>query len=93
MIGRRLRRWIAEWRLVQIDAEIAHWFVDDGTLSLAPLDHPAYAQDAVTPRASIRRSRLAAVRRLEAAGGRDPWPTVMREPRQEQRAAYLHSRR
>lgn len=78
---RRLRRRRAELELDRVDAEIARWLVDDGTLSLSPLDGKKTA-----PRAALRLARLEAVRVLEEAGGRDPWPTVLREPTEAQRA-------
>lgn len=74
--------------LDKVDAEIARWFVDDGTLSMFPLD-------AATPqiayenghRTHLRNRRLRAVRRLRDFGGVDPWPSVLREPTVAQRAA------
>lgn len=87
MIG--LRRWWALRKLDEVDAEIARWFVDDGTLSLEPLDEETPSLH----RIDLRRRRREAVARLERAGGRDPWPTVLREPTDAQRRGYAERRR
>jgi hypothetical protein len=84
----RLRRWLAHVELDRIDAEVARWFIDDGHLSRKPLDRPLGLDAMQDPtRAALRVRRMEAVRRLEAVGGSDPWPSVLREPTEAQRAA------
>lgn len=79
---RRLRLHVAKLRLALVDAQVAHWYVHDGQLSEHPL-RGRLRGGAI----DLRERRLEAVRRLESLGGRDPWPTVMREPTEAQRAA------
>lgn len=82
----RLRR-RAQIELDQIDADVARWLVDDGSLSLDPLDGPLSGW-----RVELRVRRLAAVRHLVAAGGVDPWPSVLAPPTAAQRNEYLRAR-
>lgn len=77
----------AEHALTEIDAEVASWFVYDGQLSERPLDGALSAVGR-----SLRVRRLAAVARLEAAGGRDPNPCFLREPTQAQRDGWQERR-
>lgn len=81
---RRLLRLLAEIKLDRVDAEIARWYVDDGQLSQHPLDRPALNGVGL----GLRQRRLRAVAALERAGGRDPWPTVLEDPTELQRAAW-----
>jgi hypothetical protein len=79
----RLRRWWANVELDRVDAELARWLVDDGSLSLSPLDGPLNEE-----RLRIRERRLRAVERLERAGGRDPHPAFLRAPTTAQRDGW-----
>lgn len=81
---RRLRLHIAKLRLALVDAEVAHWYVYDGQLS----EHPLGRQSLSDHGRALRERRQEAIRALESLGGRDPWPSVMREPTEAQRAAH-----
>lgn len=85
---RMLRRRRALARLDRIDADIARELVHDGSLSERPLD----ARVLSVRRRDLRDARLEAVRRLEKAGGRDPWPTVLRPPTPLQREGFARRR-
>lgn len=80
---RRVRFWLAMLALDRLDAEIGRWYVNDGQLSEYPLEgiQSSHGWD-------LRRRRLAAVARLERAGGRDPHPPWLREPTEAQRAGW-----
>jgi len=69
--------------LQEVDADIAQWFVRDGQLSDSPLSGPLSESGR-----ELRERRRAAVAALEAAGGRDPWPTVLRPPTEAQQRGY-----
>lgn len=85
--ARPLLRLVAEVRLALVDADVARYYVNDGTLS-DPLGHNGDCSevrpgeyDAPDERyggRALRRRRLAAVEALEAADGRDPHPTLTR---------------
>lgn len=85
---KRFLRWRAELALDRLDAEVARWLVYDGSLSLAPLDAPFSEW-----RRKTRERRIELVDALEAAGGRDPWPSVLTLPTQAQREHYRGPRR
>jgi hypothetical protein len=78
----------AERALDALDAEIMRHYIYDGFLSAHPLDG-GYDRGR---RQEFRERRLVAVRALEAAGGRDPHPSIMREPTPEQRARFEQKR-
>lgn len=85
VVARLVRRHY-ERELERIDAEVAHWFVNDGTLSTWPLEAPSEAAAAEdTHRVELRRRRLRAVARLRRWGGSDPWNSVLDLPTVMQR--------
>lgn len=87
MILRRIRLILAEFALAEVDAEVARWYVHDGQLSTEPLD------GSLTPAGrSLRELRIRAVKRLQQAGGQDPWPSVLRPPTAAQREGYAASK-
>lgn len=73
---RSLLRRIAYHRLALVDADVAHWFVNDGSLH-NPGDYSM----------PLRRRRDRAVRDLEHLGGHDPAPVLVRAPTDVQRRA------
>lgn len=77
-----LRRWSARFELDKIDAELASWLVDDGALSEHPLGGSLSEW-----RRDLRKRRIAAVAKLEAADGRDWNPILLRLPTEAQREA------
>lgn len=83
--ARRLR---AEAELNALDARLAHYYLVDGLLSLAPLAGPPTEQQD-----DFRARRLRAVATLEAAGGHDPAPGLLRIPTEAQRRGYRERRR
>jgi hypothetical protein len=81
-LWRRWRRRQAEIALALVDAEVARWYVPDGTLSAQPLQGYSSTTN------NLFEQRRVAVLRLARAGGRDPWPSVMLLPTPAQRDAY-----
>lgn len=80
---RALRRKIAMLRLALVDADIARWFVDDGSLAVNDEGEvlPDFKQE-------LRERRLRAVAQLERVGGRDPHPTFTRPRTPAQQRAW-----
>lgn len=75
---RSIRRAFAERAVDRVDADIARYFVDDGTLA-----EPC----STDTQAALRGQRIRAVERLVRSGGRDPHPTFTRPLTAAQEAA------
>lgn len=88
MLLRRLRRRRLLRELAFLDQEVAQNYVDDGQLSLRPLSGPLSGRGW-----TLRDRRRELTQALRDAGGRDPWPTVLREPSAAQQQFHHEKRK